>query len=165
MGIVRREGGVVKWSVGRSLLAPLGDARPSTIDHRPLRVELIPARRGMVASRSHLRPMLSPMRFVAERILPAYLDALDQALEAALARLPAGSIRTTLLRLRRRGGRDGAWERFGALHRLAILGEAQGWLRAEEAIVIRKLAYRVAFLTMRAEAPQRSPRRAPLDEG
>ena len=109
--------------------------------------------------------MLSPMRFVAERILPAYLDALDQALQAALARLPAGSIRTTLLRLRRRGGRDGAWERFGALHRLAILGEAQGWLRAEEAIVIRKLAYRVAFLTMRAEAPQRSPRRAPLDEG
>ena len=82
-----------QWSRGLDhrppLLAPLGDARPSTIDHRPLRVELIPARRGMVASRSHLRPMLSPMRFVAERIIPAYLDSLDQELEKALARLPA----------------------------------------------------------------------------
>jgi hypothetical protein len=90
------------------------------------------------------------MRFVAERILPAYLAALDRALDDALARIPDGSLRTTLLRLRRRSGREAAWERFNALHRLAILGEAQGWLRADEAIVIRKLAYRVAFLASRA---------------
>jgi hypothetical protein len=109
--------------------------------------------------------MLSTMRFVAERILPAYLQALDRALEDALTRLPEGAIRTTLLRLRRRGGRDGAWERFGSLHRLAVLGEAQGWLRADEAIVIRKLAYRVAFLTMRAETPHRSPGRPSLNDG
>ena len=119
----------------------------------------------MVAPRNHLGPMLAPMQFVAERILPAYLDALDRALEDALARLPEGALRATLMRLRRRGGREGAWDRFGALHRLAILGEAQGWLRAEEAIVIRKLAYRVAFLTMRAGSSHRSLRGHPLDDG
>lgn len=95
--------------------------------------------------------MVATMQFVAERILPAYLDALDRALKDAVARLPEGALRATLMRLRRRSGRQGAWDRFGALHRLAILGEAQGWLRPEEAIVIRKLAYRVAFLTMRAD--------------
>jgi len=105
----------------------------------------------MVATRDHLGPMVATMQFVAERILPAYLDALDRALEDAVARLPEGALRATLMRLRRRSGREGAWDRFGALHRLAILGEAQGWLRPEEAIVIRKLAYRVAFLTMRAD--------------
>lgn len=118
----------------------------------------------MVASRRQLQRMLSPMRFVAERILPAYLEALDRALEDALARLPTGALRATLLRLRRRGARDGAWERFGALHRLAVLGEAQGWLRADEAIVIRKLAYRVAFLTMRAETPKRLAGRPSLND-
>jgi hypothetical protein len=111
--------------------------------------------------------MLAAMQFVAERILPAYLDALDRALEDALARLPEGALRATLMRLRRRGGREGAWDRFGALHRLAILGEAQGWLRPDEAIVIRKLAYRVAFLTMRAGArgSHQSLRGPSLDEG
>ncbi len=94
----------------------------------------------MVATRDHLGPMLATMQFVAERILPAYLDALDRALEDAVARLPEGALRATLMRLRRRSGREGAWDRFGALHRLAILGEAQGWLRPGEAIVIRKLA-------------------------
>jgi hypothetical protein len=94
---------------------------------------------------------MAAMYFVAERILPAYLEALDRALDDALARLPESGLRQTVLKLRRRGGRDGAWERFGSLHKLAIIGEAQGWLQAEEAIVIRRLAYRVAFLTMRAE--------------
>ena len=119
----------------------------------------------MVATRDHLGPMLATMQFVAERILPAYLDALDRALEDAVARLPEGTLRATLMRLRRRGGREGAWDRFGALHRLAILGEAQGWLRPEEAIVIRKLAYRVAFLTMRAGGSQSSLHSTTLDDG
>jgi hypothetical protein len=48
--------------------------------------------------------MLATMQFVAERILPAYLDALDRALEDAVARLPEGALRATLMRLRRRGG-------------------------------------------------------------
>jgi hypothetical protein len=89
------------------------------------------------------------MRFVAERILPAYLSALEQALDDAVSRLPEGTLRASLLRLRRRASRDEAQFRFQALHRLAILGEAQGWLAAEEVIVIRKLAYRVAFLARR----------------
>ena len=45
----------------------------------------------MVAARDHLGPMLATMQFVAERILPAYLDALDRALEDAVARLPEAS--------------------------------------------------------------------------
>jgi len=94
--------------------------------------------------------MVPGMRFVAERILPAYLAALDRALDDALARIPDGSLRATVLRLRRRSGHEAGWERLNALHRLAVLGEAQGWLSAEEAIVIRKLAYRVAFLAGRA---------------
>jgi len=89
------------------------------------------------------------MRFVAERILPVYLNALERALDDAVARLPEGSLRGALLRLRRRATRDVTWARCESLHRLAIIGEAQGWLATEEAIVIRKLAYRVGFLTRR----------------
>lgn len=90
------------------------------------------------------------MRFVAERVLPAYLQALEQALDAAVGRLPAGRVRWALLRLRRRLASDGGRLRFGALHRLATIAEVQGWLEPEEAIVIRKLAYRVAFYARRA---------------
>lgn len=90
------------------------------------------------------------MRFVAERILPAYVAALDQALADAAARLPMGRWRRALLRLRRRAGRGSARERLASLQRLALVGEAQGWLSVEEAIVLRKLAYRVAVLEERA---------------
>ena len=91
------------------------------------------------------------MRFVAERVLPAYLQALEQALDAAVGRLPAGRVRWALLRLRRRLDTDGGRLRFGALHRLATIAEIHGWLEPEEAIVIQKLAYRVAFYVARAE--------------
>ena len=90
------------------------------------------------------------MHFVAERVLPAYLQALEQALDTAVGRLPAGRVRWALLRLRRRLSTDGGRFRFGALHRLATIAEIQGWLEPEEAIIIRKLAYRVAFYARRA---------------
>ncbi len=94
------------------------------------------------------------MRFVAERILPAYLAALDQALTEAADRLPPGRLRGALVRLRRRLGRAGRPEtRFAALERLVLIGEAQGWLSIEEAMILRKLGYRVQFLERWARRP------------
>lgn len=95
------------------------------------------------------------MACVAERILPVYVAALERALDESVARLPPGPLRVALVRLRRRLATDTVDLRLGALHRLTILGESQGWLRAEEMIVIRRLAYRVEFLVGRLE---RQPR-------
>lgn len=39
--------------------------------------------------------------------------------------------------------------RLEALHRLAMVAEDEGWLEAGEAIVLRKLAFRVAFYLRR----------------
>ncbi len=103
------------------------------------------------------------MRFVAERVLPAYLRALEDALDTAIRRLPVGHLRTILTRLRRRLGHHRTPFRLGALERLAIIGEIEGWLEPEEAIIIRKLAYRVAFFVRRAEEA-RDERRAKRDE-
>jgi hypothetical protein len=86
------------------------------------------------------------MQFVAERILPAYVAALDRALEDAARHLPPGRWRRILLRLRRRTGRASARARLATLQHLAQIGEAQGWLSVDEAIILRKLAYRVAVL-------------------
>jgi hypothetical protein len=90
------------------------------------------------------------MSFVAERMLPAYRSALDQALLDAARQLPAGSWRRALLRLRRRSGSDTARARLASLQRLALLAETRGWIGAGEAIVLRKLAYRVAILEERS---------------
>ena len=85
------------------------------------------------------------MQFVAERILPVYVAALEEALDDALEQLADEKVRLSLLRLRRRLGTDGGRFRFEALHRLALMGEAQGWLDTEAAIVLQKLAYRVGL--------------------
>jgi hypothetical protein len=90
------------------------------------------------------------MRFVAEAILPSYLEALQQALDDAVRRLPAGDTRQILIRLRRRLGKPHTAPRFESLHRLATLGEAQGWLSTDEAITISKLAYRCSFYLRRS---------------
>ncbi len=90
------------------------------------------------------------MKFVAEAILPGYLEALQRALDDALERLPMGNTREILARLRRRLGKPDTAPRFDSLHRLATLGEAQGWLTTSEAITIRKLAYRCAFYLRRS---------------
>ena len=42
--------------------------------------------------------------------------------------------------------------RVDALHRLAVVAEDQGWLDTGEAIVLRKLAFRVAFYLRRRES-------------
>jgi hypothetical protein len=42
--------------------------------------------------------------------------------------------------------------RLDALHRLAVVAEDEGWLDAGEAIVLRKLAFRVAFYLRRRES-------------
>ena len=98
------------------------------------------------------------MRFVAEAILPGYLEALQRAVDDVVARLPSDDTRETLLRLRRRLGHGDSAGRFESLQRLVTIGEAQGWLTDDEAITIRKLAYRCAFYIRRAEAeePDRS---------
>lgn len=44
---------------------------------------------------------------------------------------------------------DCALLRVRSLHRLAILGEARGWLDAGEAIVLRRLAFRLSFYLKR----------------
>jgi hypothetical protein len=90
------------------------------------------------------------MSNVAERMLPAYRSALDRALLDAAAQLPDGRWRRALLRLRRRTGGEGARARLASLERLALLAETRGWIDAGEAIVLRKLAYRVAILEERA---------------
>lgn len=97
------------------------------------------------------------MQFVAEAILPTYLEALQRALDNAVERLPRGAPRRILTRLRRRLSKPNAAPRFESLHRLATLGEAQGWLTAHEAITIRKLAYRCSFYLRRIEAPGPPP--------
>ncbi|MFN8652236.1 MAG: hypothetical protein U0133_10070 [Gemmatimonadales bacterium] len=89
------------------------------------------------------------MTIVAERVLPAYRAALDQALLDAARQLPEGRWRRALLQLRRRTGSDAAHERLAALGRLTLLAEVQGWLGVGEAIVLRKLAYKVAVLEER----------------
>lgn len=99
------------------------------------------------------------MQFVAEAILPTYLEALQRALDNAVERLPMGAPRRILTRLRRRLGKPHTAPRFESLHRLATLGEAQGWLSIDEAITIRKLAYRCAFYLRRAEGPDGNPPR------
>lgn len=93
------------------------------------------------------------MQFVAEAILPTYLEALQRALDNAVQRLPQGAPRRILTRLRRRLGKPDTAPRFESLHRLATLGEAQGWLSTHEAITIRKLAYRCSFYLRRIEGP------------
>ncbi len=90
------------------------------------------------------------MHFVAEAILPSYLEALQRVLDDAMERLPPGGPRRILARLRRRLRKPATALRFESLHRLVTLGEAQGWLTTDEAITIRKLAYRCSFYLRRA---------------
>jgi hypothetical protein len=95
------------------------------------------------------------MQFVAEAILPSYLEALKRALDEAFSRLPPGATRRMFARLRRRLQKPATAPRFDSLHRLATMGEAQGWLSTDEAITIRKLAYRCSFYLRRSQEQSR----------
>lgn len=99
------------------------------------------------------------MTLVAERILPAYRSALDQALLDAASQLPQGRWRRALLQLRRRTGADTARARLASLERLALLAESRGWIGTGEAIVLRKLAFRVAILEERSASETQVPPR------
>ncbi len=90
------------------------------------------------------------MNMVAERILPAYQSALINALEDAAAKMPDPKWRKVLLQLTRRSRSDDARERLASLERVAILAETRGWIGPAEAIVLRKLAFRVAVLEERS---------------
>lgn len=90
------------------------------------------------------------MRFVAESILPGYLQALREALDDLLVRLPRSRPRRLLRRLRGRLRNGRGRYAFGALHRLVMVGEGQGWLSPADAIRIRKLAYRCALYLRKA---------------
>jgi len=46
----------------------------------------------------------------------------------------------------------GARVRVDALHRLAVVAEDEGWLDAGEAIMLRRLAFRVAFYLRRRDS-------------
>lgn len=90
------------------------------------------------------------MSLVAERILPAYQSALNTALQDAAEKMPEGPWRKAVLQLRRRTGSESARERLASLERLARLAETRGWIGPAEAIVLRKLAFRVAVLEERS---------------
>lgn len=94
-----------------------------------------------------------------EEALRAYVEALTGELDRLvrhLARTENDPARNRLAaRLARMGDRlrRGAGSappvRVDALHRLAIVAEDRGWLDAGEAILLRKLAFRVAFYLRR----------------
>jgi hypothetical protein len=89
------------------------------------------------------------MRCVAEVLLPAYRAALNRAVDEAVDHLPAGKLRMAVWRLRRRLDTGDVASRIQRLRRLALLGEARGWIDPREAIIIQRLASRVAFYERR----------------
>jgi len=89
------------------------------------------------------------MPLVRERLLTGYLDALTDALDDAAGSLPAGRLRTALLKIRRRVRDREDLARLERLYRLATLAEGQGLLDAGQVIVIRRLIYRVGWLLAR----------------
>lgn len=92
------------------------------------------------------------MLLVRERLLTGYLDALTDALDDAAGSLPAGRLRTALLKIRRRVRDREDLARLERLYRLTALAEGQGLLDAGQVIVIRRLVYRVGWLLARKEA-------------
>lgn len=99
------------------------------------------------ALRAHLEALTVELGRLADRLQrgaapPRILD--DDSSGPALVSPPPEAIRTP---------RSGAVRiRLDALHRLAVVAEDHGWLDAGEAIVLRKLAFRVAFYLRRRDS-------------
>ena len=103
------------------------------------------------------------MLYGVEGALRAYVEALIGELDRLAQQLDRAGPRTSrhrlairLARVRdrlRRDGRSAPPARVDALHRLAAVAEDRGWLEAGEAILLRKLAFRVAFYLRRDRAP------------
>ncbi len=98
------------------------------------------------ALRAHLEALTTELGRLADRLgrpgLPQAADA-DQI----SGRLASGWSQPTRAPRSRT-----AQVRLDALHRLAVVAEDEGWLDAGEAIVLRKLAFRVAFYLRRRES-------------
>jgi len=91
------------------------------------------------------------MPLVHEPLLTGYLLALTEALDGAALALPPGRLRTALVRIRRRLGKERSLARLERLRRLTALAEAQGLLDPGQVIVIRRLVYRVSWLAARRQ--------------
>jgi len=98
------------------------------------------------ALRSHLEALAAELGRLADRLAQTGAPTTPGAkpLPTALASFQSGLARAP----RSRGARI----RVEALHRLAVVAEDQGWLDAGEAIVLRKLAFRVAFYLRRRDS-------------
>jgi hypothetical protein len=112
------------------------------------------------------------MWYGVEQAMRAYVEALVGELDRVARQLDRAGrdtgrrrLAVRLTRVRNRLERDGESAppaRIDALHRLAIVAEDRGWLEAGEAILLRKLAFRVAFYLRRddhrsAGAPASGP--------
>ncbi len=95
------------------------------------------------ALRAHLEALTTELGRLADRLArPGAPHAAESdqiasrlaSLQSRLTRAPGGRVR------------------LDALHRLAVVAEDEGWLDAGEAIVLRKLAFRVAFYLRRHQA-------------
>jgi len=92
--------------------------------------------------------MFDAMRFVNHRVVPRHVAELTARLDALLPTLP--------IRRRRRNAVRRSLEArprpLSALHALANLAEAEGWLDPAETMAVRKLAYRVSVVLERARS-------------
>jgi len=98
------------------------------------------------ALRAHLEALTTELGRLADRL------ARPGAPKAAESDQIASRLASLQSRLTRAPGSRGGRVRLDALHRLAVVAEDEGWLDAGEAIVLRKLAFRVAFYLRRHEA-------------
>ena len=98
------------------------------------------------ALRSHLEALAVELGRLAERLAQSGAPT-NPGAEPLATRL--ASLQLGLARAPRYGG---ARVRVEALHRLAVVAEDEGWLDAGEAIVLRKLAFRVAFYLRRRDS-------------
>ena len=98
----------------------------------------------------------------SEEALRAYVEALSGELDRLEARLAPGRARAAARRLRTLRlaldlERPATTRRqIRALHRLAMVAEDRGWLTPDEVLVVRKLAYRIAFYLRRGDQAGRS---------
>ncbi len=98
------------------------------------------------ALRSHLEALAAELSRLADRLAGSGTPATTGDAEITSRSDSRKS------RLTRATGVRGTRVRVDALHRLAVVAEDQGWLDTGEAIVLRKLAFRVAFYLRRRES-------------
>jgi hypothetical protein len=98
------------------------------------------------ALKSHLEALAAEIGRLADRLAGSGVPPTSTC-EQVAARL--ASLESRLTRASRARG---ARVRVDALHRLAVVAEDEGWLDSGEAIMLRRLAFRVAFYLRRRES-------------